>query len=262
MQCQERKRINATEWINDGASTSAVGAVEIASILTPGSVSIDCVRWSFMKTHWAATSARFTTTFVYNPFISVRSYVGCDAIYVPGDMDRMVQQLPRQLDEREDQVFNVNIKNMSELRGHKISVVAANAIGDDPIEHPQCDRSALESEVLLVRQNLAVSETRMEDSLPVNVPGFDLRSSYNTTKRRQIATTSSVVVSSSNRKAGGVTIYRNINNFTDCNRFNIDISEINLVMKDAEAGDVCLVNDIFKFILGSVHPFAHSVSRN
>ncbi|GFV96477.1 uncharacterized protein LOC103524116 [Trichonephila clavipes] len=58
----------------------------------------------------------------------------------------------------------------------------------------------------------------MEDSVPVNVPVFDLRSSCNTAKGRQIATTSSVVVSSSSsssRKAGGVSIYRNINNFTD-----------------------------------------------
>ncbi|GFW75424.1 hypothetical protein TNCV_4426081 [Trichonephila clavipes] len=56
------------------------------------------------------------------------------------------------------------------------------------------------SEVLLVRQNLAISKTWMEDSMPVNVPGFDLRSSYNTTKCRQIATTSSVVVASSSSR--------------------------------------------------------------
>ncbi|GFT24230.1 uncharacterized protein TNCV_2064591 [Trichonephila clavipes] len=98
----------------------------------------------------------------------------------------------------------------------------------------------------------------MEDSMPVNLPGFDLRSSYNTAKRRQIATTSSVVVASSScRKADGVAIYRNINSFTDCNRVNIDSLEINLGMKDAKAGDVCLlnvkVNGIFKFIFGSVY---------
>ncbi|GFX11161.1 hypothetical protein TNCV_4424201 [Trichonephila clavipes] len=59
MQYQERKRMNAIEWINDGASTSAAGAVEItqvdeeiASILTPDCVGIDYVRKSFMKTHW------------------------------------------------------------------------------------------------------------------------------------------------------------------------------------------------------------------
>ncbi|GFW09422.1 hypothetical protein TNCV_3995291 [Trichonephila clavipes] len=75
----------------------------------------------------------------------------------------------------------------------------------------------------------------MEDSMPVNVPGFNLRSSYNTAKRRKIATTSSVVIaSSSNRKAGGVTIYRNMNSFIDCNRVNIDILEINLGMKDTK----------------------------
>ncbi|GFU91499.1 uncharacterized protein TNCV_2542671 [Trichonephila clavipes] len=83
----------------------------------------------------------------------------------------------------------------------------------------------------------------MEDSMPVNVPGFDLRSFYNTTKRRPIATASSVVVALlSSRKAGGVAIYRNINSFTDCNRVNIDISEIKLGMKDTKDGDVCLVN--------------------
>uniref|UniRef100_T1HS85 Helically-extended SH3 domain-containing protein n=1 Tax=Rhodnius prolixus TaxID=13249 RepID=T1HS85_RHOPR len=45
------------------------------------------------------------------------------------------------------------------------------------------------------------------------------------------------------RKAGGAVIYRNINSFTDYNRVNIDISEIYLEMKDAKAGDVCLVNE-------------------
>ncbi|GFU17706.1 uncharacterized protein TNCV_1744711 [Trichonephila clavipes] len=69
---RESKRMNAAELINDGASASAAGAVEImqvdAFILTPDCASINCVRWSFMKTHWAAASARFTTTFVNNPF--------------------------------------------------------------------------------------------------------------------------------------------------------------------------------------------------
>ncbi|GFX36569.1 hypothetical protein TNCV_2031501 [Trichonephila clavipes] len=90
--------------------------------------------------------------------------------------------------------------------------------------------------------------------------GFDLRSSYNTAKRRQIATTSSVAVSSpsSSSKAGGVAIYRNIHSFTDCNRVTeIDISKNSLGMKDATAGDVCLVNikvnGILKFILGCVY---------
>ncbi|GFX72254.1 uncharacterized protein TNCV_4551761 [Trichonephila clavipes] len=75
MQCRQRKRMNVTERINDDASTSAAGAVEImqvddeiVSILTLDCVSIDCVRWSFMKTHWAAASTCFTTTFVNNPF--------------------------------------------------------------------------------------------------------------------------------------------------------------------------------------------------
>ncbi|GFV10596.1 putative mariner transposase [Trichonephila clavipes] len=150
-------------------------------------------------------------------------YVGCDAINVPVDVDTMVQQLPHQLDD--DQSFNVNIKKtmihestyqssvviksvvkawlqfllvQSLCEHYKITVhlvsfhaniitsCGANAIGDDPIKHLQCNRSAQELEVLLVRQNLAISETWMEDSMPVNVPGFDLRSSYNTTKHRQI----------------------------------------------------------------------------
>lgn len=105
---------------------------------------------------------------------------------------------------------------------------------------------------------LAISETWMEDFKPVQVPGFDLRSYRNTAKRRQIATTSSAAVSSSSsRIAGGVAIYRNINSFTDCNRVNIDISEMNLQIKDPKVGDVCLVNvtvnGIFKFILGCVY---------
>ncbi|GFR24915.1 hypothetical protein TNCT_263241 [Trichonephila clavata] len=44
---------------------------------------------------------------------------------------------------------------------------------------------------------LAISETWQEDSLPVNVPGFNLISYCNTAKLRQTGTTSSVVVSSS-----------------------------------------------------------------
>ncbi|GFY06263.1 hypothetical protein TNCV_2680551 [Trichonephila clavipes] len=36
-----------------------------------GHVSIDCVRSSFMKTHWEAAIARLTTTFVNNPFGSM-----------------------------------------------------------------------------------------------------------------------------------------------------------------------------------------------
>ncbi|GFW23787.1 helitron_like_N domain-containing protein [Trichonephila clavipes] len=72
------------------------------------------------------------------------------------------------------------------------SCVAAN--DDDPIEYLQCERSAPESEVLLARQNLVISETWMEDSMSVNVPGFHLRSYYNIAMRRQIATTSLVAV--------------------------------------------------------------------
>ncbi|GFW23791.1 uncharacterized protein TNCV_1493751 [Trichonephila clavipes] len=56
-QCRECNRMNATKWINDGASTSAAGTVEImqvddemASLLTPDCVGIDCVRSLIMKT--------------------------------------------------------------------------------------------------------------------------------------------------------------------------------------------------------------------
>ncbi|GFX44725.1 hypothetical protein TNCV_2428091 [Trichonephila clavipes] len=44
----------------------------------------------------------------------------------------------------------------------------ANAIGDDLIEPLQYERSAPVSEVLLARHNLAISETWVEDSMPVN----------------------------------------------------------------------------------------------
>ncbi|GBP67348.1 hypothetical protein EVAR_51419_1 [Eumeta japonica] len=74
-QCRKRKRMNAAEQVNDGASTSAAGVVEImqvdegiASTSRLDYVSINCVRSLIMKTHWAATSARFNTTFVNNPF--------------------------------------------------------------------------------------------------------------------------------------------------------------------------------------------------
>ncbi|GFQ98188.1 uncharacterized protein TNCT_636031 [Trichonephila clavata] len=105
---------------------------------------------------------------------------------------------------------------------------------------------------------LSITEIWMENSMPVNKPGFGLRSYCNTAKCRQIKTTSSVAVSSSSsRKADSVAMYRNINSFTDCNRVNNDISEINLRMKDAKTCDVCLVNikvnDILKFILGCVY---------
>uniref|UniRef100_T1I3W3 Uncharacterized protein n=1 Tax=Rhodnius prolixus TaxID=13249 RepID=T1I3W3_RHOPR len=57
------------------SSTSAAGAVEImqvddeiASTSTTDCLGIVCVRSSIMKTHWAAASARFTTTFLNNPF--------------------------------------------------------------------------------------------------------------------------------------------------------------------------------------------------
>ncbi|GFV80228.1 hypothetical protein TNCV_1477901 [Trichonephila clavipes] len=83
---------------------------------------------------------------------------------------------------------------------------------------------------------LVISDTWMNDSMPVNVPDFDLRSDCNSAKRRQIATTSLVAVSSSSsRKAGGVAIYCNISNFTDCNSVSINILGINLEMKDTKA---------------------------
>ncbi|GFX98776.1 hypothetical protein TNCV_1503521 [Trichonephila clavipes] len=126
----------------------------------------------------------------------------------------MVQQLPRQLDD--DQAFNVSIRNMihestylsGEITVHwdsfhantLTSCVAANAIGNVPIQHLQRDISAPESEALLVRQNLGISETWIKDSMPVNELSSDLRSYCNTAKRRQIAATSSVVVSSSSSR--------------------------------------------------------------
>ncbi|GFR11785.1 uncharacterized protein TNCT_345321 [Trichonephila clavata] len=65
-QCQKRKRMNAAERIDDGGSTSTAEVVEImqvddeiGSILTLDCVGIDCVRSSFMKTHWEAAKARF-----------------------------------------------------------------------------------------------------------------------------------------------------------------------------------------------------------
>ncbi|GFX38008.1 uncharacterized protein TNCV_3836071 [Trichonephila clavipes] len=68
-QCRERKGMNAAKLINDGASTSAAGSAEIMQVddeidstLTPVCAGINCVRSSFTKTHWAAASARFTTT--------------------------------------------------------------------------------------------------------------------------------------------------------------------------------------------------------
>ncbi|GFX19368.1 hypothetical protein TNCV_3015071 [Trichonephila clavipes] len=39
---------------------------KIASILTSDCVDIDCVRLSFMKTHWATANARLAMTFVNN----------------------------------------------------------------------------------------------------------------------------------------------------------------------------------------------------
>ncbi|GFT72232.1 uncharacterized protein TNCV_1801161 [Trichonephila clavipes] len=78
--------MNANEQINGGASTSAAGSVEIAevvneitSLLVPDCVGIDCVRSSFMKTHWAAANKRFTMTFVNNSFGLM--YDVCDCLY-------------------------------------------------------------------------------------------------------------------------------------------------------------------------------------
>ncbi|GFR18137.1 hypothetical protein TNCT_631171 [Trichonephila clavata] len=81
----------------------------------------------------------------------------------------------------------------------------------------------------------------MEDSMSVNVPSFDLRSYCNTSKRRKTASSLAISTSSS-RKACGVAIYRNINRFTDCNRVNIDISEIIWGTKDTKVGDICVGN--------------------
>ncbi|GFT74708.1 uncharacterized protein TNCV_562581 [Trichonephila clavipes] len=57
--------MNSTKRTNDGASTFAARAVEIMQVddkigskLTTDCVGFDCVRSSFLKTHWAAASAR------------------------------------------------------------------------------------------------------------------------------------------------------------------------------------------------------------
>ncbi|GFR16573.1 uncharacterized protein TNCT_278191 [Trichonephila clavata] len=67
--------MNEAERINACASESPAGAVEImqkkdkmASILTPDWVGIECIRSLFIQKYWATASARFTTTFVNNPF--------------------------------------------------------------------------------------------------------------------------------------------------------------------------------------------------
>ncbi|GFX01768.1 hypothetical protein TNCV_2921541 [Trichonephila clavipes] len=52
---------------------------------------------------------------------SAGKYIGCEAINVPMDVDTMVQQLPRQLDD--DQALNVNIKNMIHKSTYQSSVV-------------------------------------------------------------------------------------------------------------------------------------------
>ncbi|GFS67623.1 uncharacterized protein TNCV_4363201 [Trichonephila clavipes] len=74
--------MNAAERIIDGASIPAAGAIEtmqvddeIASILTPDCVEIDFVRSSFIKKHYAAGSAHFTTKFVNNLFGHIMMYV-------------------------------------------------------------------------------------------------------------------------------------------------------------------------------------------
>ncbi|GFS69406.1 hypothetical protein TNCV_4012031 [Trichonephila clavipes] len=70
----------------------------------------------------------------------------------------------------------------------------------------------------------------MDDTMPVNVPGSDLKSYCNTAKRRPIATTSSVVLSSSSsHKAAGVTIYP-IEDKTSLRTTQLDKS-VNLAIK-------------------------------
>ncbi|CAD7085388.1 unnamed protein product [Hermetia illucens] len=117
--------MNVADRIKDGAGTSAAGTAKIMQIgdestSTPTSdcVGVYCVRSSLMKTHWAVASARFTTTFINNPFghkcdIRRLRYDGSYGIIglvinVPVDVDTMVQQLPRELDD--DLAFNINIK--------------------------------------------------------------------------------------------------------------------------------------------------------
>ncbi|GFR01381.1 hypothetical protein TNCT_596151 [Trichonephila clavata] len=50
----------------------------------------------------------------------------------------------------------------------------------------------ISTDFIIIRSDcLTISENWMEDSLPMNVPGFDLKSYCNAANRRQIATSSS-----------------------------------------------------------------------
>ncbi|GBP75442.1 hypothetical protein EVAR_53254_1 [Eumeta japonica] len=66
-----RKRMKASEHINDGASTATARATEamqvhdvVASISTLDCIDIDYARTPFIKIQLAAASARFTTVFM------------------------------------------------------------------------------------------------------------------------------------------------------------------------------------------------------
>ncbi|GFT19400.1 helitron_like_N domain-containing protein [Trichonephila clavipes] len=139
------------------------------------------------------------------------------------DVGTMLQHLPRPLDD--DQAFNVNIKKDMTHKSTYLSGVVKKSmmtfIGPIPetisFYHGFGQASPTVRELRDVFQTL-VAKTPREDSMRVNVPGFNLRPYCNAAKRRQIATISSVVSSSSSRKAGGIVMCRDINSFTNCNK--------------------------------------------
>ncbi|GBP01119.1 hypothetical protein EVAR_23180_1 [Eumeta japonica] len=69
LKCRGRKRIKASEQINDGAGTPAAGATEATQVddvliasINAGLLDIDYIEHRLLKTHLAAASAHFTTT--------------------------------------------------------------------------------------------------------------------------------------------------------------------------------------------------------
>ncbi|CAD7087755.1 unnamed protein product [Hermetia illucens] len=171
--CGQRKIMNAADRINDGAGSSAARTAEImqignenASTTTSDCVGVDCLRSSFMKTHWAAASARFTTMFINNPFGHKCDV--CDRLWFLCSLKPTNEKHLPLLNNAfsEELVADFKLCGQPLYKHYKITVnwdtfqayaitrcVTANAAGEDPIEHLQCDRSALESDVLLARQH-------------------------------------------------------------------------------------------------------------
>ncbi|GFS83070.1 hypothetical protein TNCV_1286901 [Trichonephila clavipes] len=148
----------------------------------------------------------------------------------------MMQQRPRQFDD--EQAFNVNKKDMIHKSTYLSGVVIKSAVKarlqfllGQTLLRQKCTGVGGSARMFCCSNQRDLDE-RFHAS---ECPGFDLRSYCNTAKLRKITTSTSVPVASSSRKAVGVTIYRNINSFTDCNRVNIDVSEVNLEMKHAKA---------------------------